>query len=126
MTGYLMTPPSDNTALIPRPRAPQILPPGDESEHFESSDGLCSSCNIEIDTFDEFLNVPSFPVNIPPAPDTVEAGGDGYGPPADTDHSPGPAPAPTQSSAARPRARAPAIKVKKRDLCSFCFSQVIA
>ena len=103
-----------------------MLPPRGESEHLESSDGLCSSCNIEIDTFDEFLNVPSFPVDIPPVPDTVEAAGDGSGPPTDTDHPPGPGPAPTQpqSSAARPRARALPVKVKRRDLCSFCFSQV--
>ena len=127
-TGYQMTPPSDNTAQIPGPGAPQMLPPRGESEHLESSDGLCSSCNIEIDTFDEFLNVPSFPVDIPPVPDTVEAAGDGSGPPTDTDHSPGPGPAPTptqpQSSAARPRARALPVKVKRRDLCSYCFSQV--
>ena len=97
--------------------APQMLPPRVENEHFEDSGALCSSCNIEIEKFDEFLNVPDFPVDTPPAPD---AASDGQ--PADTDHCP--APAQTQSSAARPRAWALAAKTKKRDLCSYCFSQV--
>ena len=107
----------------PGARVSQLFPPP-EGEHYEEN-ALCSSCHIEIDTFDEFLNVPSFASLNAPPDITVGAGGDGSQQNVDTD----PAPTPVQSSAARPRARTRTVRANpsvKRDLCSHCFSQVSA
>ena len=69
-----------------RPGASQMFPAAKGGEHLEAN-ALCSSCHIEIDTFDEFLNVPSLPSQNVPPENTVDAGGDGSQQNADTDHS---------------------------------------